>query len=292
MDNHNKMYKILAPAKINLSLDVTAKRSDGYHEVDMVMQSVTLADEISLIDNNQGKIVIEVNNPRVPADRQNLAWRAVELLQRTTGVTYGATVRIEKKIPMAAGLAGGSADAAAVLIGLNEMWHLGLSLLELKEIGLKLGADVPFCIHRQTARAQGVGEQLRPVRSRLCCPVLIVTPDIEVSTPLIYQRLDQTEIQGHPQIEKAIAALEVGDLEELSRYWGNVLEEVVLTSFPVVAELKRSLAECGMKHILMSGSGPTVFVLDPPEEAVERFLAGIPLQWFSCLSRLENNLGE
>lgn len=286
------MLKRFAPAKINLSLDVTAKRPDGYHEVDMVMQSIDLADEIYLSANDRGDIVIDVSEPRVPSDRRNLAWRAAELLQQTAGVSHGVTIRIEKKIPMAAGLAGGSSDAAAVLTGLNEMWKLGLSKAELMDLGLKLGADVPFCIDGQTSRAQGIGERLRAVRSRLSCPVLIVTPDIEVSTAWVYQHLDLKQIQRHPQMEKVLEAIETGNLDELSCNWGNVLENVVLSAFPIVAELKHKLTECGMKHILMSGSGPTVFVLDPAVEAVERFIATAPSTWFSCLTRLRNKVKE
>lgn len=284
------MLTRLAPAKINLALDVLAKRPDGYHEVDMIMQSLELADRITLSPHD--RIELSCTKPKVPHDRRNLAWRAVEVLWEATGEKQGVLIRIEKNIPMAAGLAGGSSDAAAVLLGLNELWHLNISQKELMKIGLKLGADVPFCILQQTARAEGIGERLTPIGSRLDGEVLIVTPDFEVATKWVYQHLKTETINKHPRIPEAIEAVEAGDLELLATVWGNVLEEIVFKEFPAVFQIKQKMSECGLKYIRMSGSGPTLFALAPPRPAVEKFLATAPQQWFSCLTKLKNKNGS
>lgn len=278
--------QILAPAKINLALDVIARRADGYHQVDMVMQSIELSDLITLED--AAEIELSCNRPELPVDERNLAWRAVRLLQEVAGVFSGVKIKIDKKIPIAAGLAGGSTDAAAVLIGLNKLWKLGLSQLELRKIGVKLGADVPFCIMGGTARAQGIGEELTRVNSKLQSDVLLITPNSPVSTALIYQKLKVENIKKHPQISVIINALEAGDREALFGTWGNVLETVVLNESSLVAEVKSYFNSFGIGNCLMSGSGPSVFALDPPREIIKPFLTGLPSGWFGCITRFSN----
>ena len=279
------MLKLLAPAKINLALDVLSRRNDGYHDVDMVMQPLTLADEILL--EPAMEIELSCQNPQVPLNRQNLAWKAAELLQRKYDVKQGVKITIQKNIPVAAGLAGGSTDAAAVLTGLNRLWDLKLSREELMELGVQLGADVPFCILQQTARAQGIGEVLTPLQIGLDCRVLLITPNIGVSTALVYQQLVVAEIKRHPGIDQVITGLEQGDLDRLVTYWGNVLEEVVFPRYPQVKQLKEVLKRHGAVHCLMSGSGPSVFALNPPEASIEEIYRELPPEWFRCLCRFK-----
>lgn len=277
--------QILAPAKINLALDVIARRADGYHQVDMVMQSIELSDQVTL--EPAAGIQLSCNLPGLPVDERNLAWRAALLLKETTGVSKGIKIEIIKKIPVAAGLAGGSTDAAAVLIGLNNLWELGLSQVELMKIGVRLGADVPFCLLKGTARARGIGEQLTPINSCLNSQLLLVTPNIQVSTALVYQKLQIEKIRCHPQITAVITALEAGDRHALFEFWGNVLEANVLSENPLVAQVKAYFDRFGL-NCLMSGSGPSVFALDPPREIIKPFLAGLPSEWFGCLTRFQN----
>lgn len=276
------MLTVFAPAKINLALDVTNRRPDGYHDVDMVMQTIGLADQITL--ENHPTLELTCNIPALPTDARNLAWRAVKLLQESAGVERGVKIHITKRIPLAAGLAGGSADAAAVLTALNDLWQLGLTTEQLAVLGLKLGADVPFCIRKGCMRAQGIGEVLTPIRSHLRCQVLLVKPNIEVSTALVYKRLNLDSIQVHPDLSRIVQWLERGDLSALTAGWGNVLEEVALRDFPAVAEVKKILRECGLTQVLMSGSGPTVFALDPSSEGIERLMARVPRDWFVSLT--------
>lgn len=277
---------ILAPAKINLALDVLARRPDGYHQVDMVMQTLELSDILTLEPATD--IVLSSDMTGIPLDKRNLAWRAVILLQEKFGITKGVKINISKKIPVAAGLAGGSADAAAVLIGLNDLWELGLSKAELMELGVKLGADVPFCIMKGTARAEGIGEVLTPIDIPLKCQVLLVTPNVPVSTAMIYHKLRVNEIKHHPDITGVVTALEAGDFKRLCNIWGNVLETVVLKEYPMVAQVKEYFKRFGLNSSLMSGSGPTIFALDPPPEIIEAFLAGLPPEWFGCLTGFLN----
>ncbi len=278
--------KIFAPAKINLALDVISRRPDSYHQVDMIMQSIELADQVTIEPSDGLELYCDM--PGLPIDERNLAWRAARLLQEISGVNKGVKIIINKKIPIAAGLAGGSTDAAAVLIGLNKLWELGFSQPELMKFGLKLGADVPFCIMKGTARARGIGEQLTPINNCLKSKVLLITPNIQVSTSIIYQKLQIEKIKRHPQIVSVITALENGDSKRLFDLWGNVLEEVVLIEKPLVTEVKSYFNRFGIDHCLMSGSGPTVFTLDPPQEIIEPFLAELPSDWFGCLTRFLN----
>jgi len=280
------MLTINAPAKINLALDVTADRPDGYHEVDMALQSLELADQLFFKDGVG--LELSCSNPDLPTDRSNLVRRAAELLREVTGTSKGAVIHIEKRIPIAAGLAGGSADAAAALKGLNILWGLRLSPRKLLEIGLKLGADVPFCLTGHTVRAQGIGEILTPVDSNLSCRVLLITPDIRVSTALVYRKLNTGAIRRRPQMERVLEALNKGDLELLASNWGNVLEEVTLTEFPEVARLKELMFGLGLQKTLMSGSGPTIFTLDAGDEAIDLIRAAVPATWSIIQTNFES----
>jgi 4-diphosphocytidyl-2-C-methyl-D-erythritol kinase len=275
------MEKVYAPAKINLALDVLYRRPDGYHEVDMIMQSITLADEL---DFESSKIIeLTCDRSDLPVDGQNLVWQAVRLIQTELGINKGVKITLHKKIPVAAGLAGGSADAAATIIGLNRFWNLNLTQMQLRQLGLKLGADVPFCILKGTARAEGIGEKLTTVASRLTGKVLLVTPSIAVATPEVYRQLNVAQIQKRPNIPQVITALQNGNSAQLSTAWGNVLETVVLTLYPEVKRLKGLFTNCGVEACLMSGSGPSVFGLNPSAEQVSLVEQQLPPEWFRCI---------
>jgi len=281
------MLNFLAPAKINLALNVISKRSDGYHEVDMIMQTITLADRLSFVNHPQLKVTC--TNRRLPVDSSNLVWKAAVLLKAETGFSGGAKIHITKRIPIAAGLAGGSSDAATALIGLNKLWGLGLTQSQLIVMGVKLGADVPFCILQGTARAQGIGEQLTRIDTKLAPELLLVTPGVQVPTPVIFQKLQLNQLKIRPRIEPAIAALESGDLDQLYSSWGNVLEEVAVKEFPIILQVKEYFKKFGLPFNLMSGSGPTVFAINPPQELIMSFINGLPRGWFGCLTGFMTN---
>lgn len=276
------MYEISAPAKINLSLDIKFRRPDGYHEVDMIMQSISLAD--TLIFEPSEALILTCDHPLLATDQRNIAWRAVKIIQEFLGIDTGIKIHIQKKIPLAAGLAGGSADAAAVLIGLNRIWNLDLPLDQLLQLGLKLGADVPFCILQGTARAEGIGEKLTPLKSKILKPIYILTPDRELSTARVYQRYIHQDVQHRPNIERVISALESGDLGQLTTNWGNVLETSARAECGQLNEIDALFERVGMRYYLMSGSGPTMFVLDPPRDAVAELEERIPKSWFRCFA--------
>jgi 4-diphosphocytidyl-2-C-methyl-D-erythritol kinase len=278
------MEKIFAPAKINLTLDVLYRRPDGYHEVDMIMQSISLADELDFEPGDQIELIC--NRPDLPVDEHNLVWKAARLLQESLGIGYGVKITLRKKIPVAAGLAGGSADAAATLIGLNRFWHLELTQTQLLQLGLKLGADVPFAILKGTARALGIGEKLIPIVSRLSGKVLLVTPNIAVATPQVYHNLNIAAIKQHPNVNLAIAAVQTGNSEQLGNVWGNVLETAVLPYYPEVKRLKALFINCGVPACLMSGSGPSVFALNPSEKQINLIRRQLPSKWFCCVCEL------
>jgi 4-diphosphocytidyl-2-C-methyl-D-erythritol kinase len=276
------MDKILAPAKINLGLDVLFRRPDGYHEVDMIMLSIGLADELEF---EPGPIIeLTCNHPNLPVNEENLIWKAVRLIQAEFGIINGIKIKLNKKIPVAAGLAGGSTDAAATLIGLNRLWNLHLTQAQLMTLGLKIGADVPFCILQGTARAEGIGEKLTKIDSCLHGTMLLVTPNIAVATPEVYRRLQLSQIHHHPQIDLIIDALRNNNLNQLCAAWGNVLETAVLSCYPEVKWLKELFAQCGVVASLMSGSGPSVFGLNPTMEQVALIVRQLPQDWFYCCS--------
>lgn len=244
---------VKAPAKINLSLDVLHKRPDGYHEVEMIMTTIDLADriELALLDNDVIKIVSL--NRFVPDDQRNLAYQAASILKEKFDVKKGVEIKIEKHIPVAAGLAGGSSDAAAVLRGLNKLWDLGLTLDELAVIGAEIGSDVSFCVYGGTALATGRGEIIKELPAPPVCWVILAKPFIGVSTADIYKRLDTETIQ-HPNTEKMIESISAKDYDLMCENVGNVLENVTLTLYPEVAQIKEQICKFGADAVLMSGS--------------------------------------
>lgn len=255
--------QLKAMAKINLGLDVLRKRPDGYHEVRMIMQTVDLYDSIELkeIENGKGDIDLKTNLPYLPANENNLVFRAAKLLMDEFAITHSLQIRLEKHIPVAAGMAGGSSDAAAVLVGLNRMFGLGLTKSELAERGVTLGADIPYCIMRKTALSEGIGEILTPLPSVPACKVLIAKPGINVSTKFVYENLHADTIEEHPDIDGMICAIKEKDLKKIAQKMGNVLERVTIPAYPEIGTLKMLMKEHGALNAMMSGSGPTVFGL-------------------------------
>ncbi|MBR2274644.1 MAG: 4-(cytidine 5'-diphospho)-2-C-methyl-D-erythritol kinase [Lachnospiraceae bacterium] len=261
-----------ANAKINLGLDVLGVRPDGYHEVRMVMQSLALHDDIGIGRNDENRIIIKCDSDKVPLDESNLCHKAARLMIEEYGISGGITVTINKRIPVAAGLAGGSADAAAALVGINEIFSLGLSGEELRDKAVRLGADVPYCIFKKTALSEGIGERLTELAPLPPCQILLFTPDIPVPTASVYKKLDQTGIEAHPDIDGMLAALKDGDLKRVASLLGNVLEAVTMREHPIISVVKEKMKEFGALGALMSGSGPTVFgIFADPKEAGEAY---------------------
>lgn len=249
---------VKAFAKINLSLDIVGKREDGYHLLEMVMQNVDLHDDI-IIEQIEEGIMLTCNKGYVPVDERNIAYKAAKLLMDTKGIRKGVRIDITKRIPVAAGLAGGSADAAAVLKGMNELFDLKMSTEELMEEGLKLGADVPYCIVGGTCLCEGVGEvvtQLKPFRGY---SILLVKPSFGVSTKEAYGLFELDRINRHVETEKLIKAMEDDDLNGVNYYSRNLLENVVLPRYPILKSIKQMLSRNGSIVTLMSGSGPTIY---------------------------------
>ena len=263
-------FKLRAYGKINLGLDVLRKREDGYHDVRMIMQTVGLYDQIDLFFRQASGIQIETNLPYLPVNENNLVYKAAQMLMEEFQVTNGVFIRLRKMIPVAAGMAGGSSDAAAVLVGINKMFHLGLSMEELMERGVKIGADVPYCIMRGTALSEGIGEKLTALPPMPQCQVLLAKPAISVSTKYVYENLCANSLkpQQHPDIDGMIEAIGEGNLLEVSKHLGNVMELVTARKYPVIEEIKNVMRRHGALGALMSGSGPTVFGLfDNPKAA-------------------------
>lgn len=254
------MLTVKAFAKINLALDVLYKRPDGYHEVAMVMQAVSLADTI-ILTSHPGDIVLNVNIPGLPDDASNLAYRAAALIKEYAGIQQGVLITLDKRIPLAAGLAGGSADAAAVLKGLNNLWELNLSLDKLSKLAAKLGSDVPFCLYNGTMLATGRGELLSPLPPLPKCYVILAKPAVEVPTAWVYQEFKADRVQVRPDIAAMSKFLEQGSIDGVAGNLANVLESVTIPAHPEIAKIKESMLKYGAMAALMSGSGPTVFGL-------------------------------
>ncbi|MDQ0902863.1 MULTISPECIES: 4-(cytidine 5'-diphospho)-2-C-methyl-D-erythritol kinase [unclassified Paenibacillus] len=264
-----------APAKINLSLDVLHKRSDGYHEVEMVMTMVDLADRIEMQELSRDTIIISSQAGYIPLDEKNLAFQAARLIKDRYDVKQGVYIHLDKQIPVAAGLAGGSSDAAATLRGLNRLWDLNIPMEELQVLGAELGSDVPFCVTGGTAVARGRGEKLEPIVSPPQCWVVLAKPPINVSTSEIYGKLNAREIKNHPSTEGVLNAIREKRFDQLCGSLGNVLEEVTLDLYPEVRHLKECMQRLGADGVLMSGSGPTVFGLVSKEAKVPRIYNGL-----------------
>ena len=253
--------ELKALGKINLGLDVLGRRENGYHDVRMVMQTVYLYDQIRIEKTKKPGIELSTNLFYLPVNENNLAYQAADLLMKEFDVKEGVKITLDKHIPVAAGMAGGSSNAAAVLFGINRMFSLGLSQKELMERGVTLGADVPYCVMRGTVLAEGIGEILTPLPACPKCHVLIAKPPISVSTKVVYEALDAKEISEHPDIDGVIEGLEEGSLKKVASAMGNVLEDVTIPMHPVIEEIKQEMKECGALNAMMSGSGPTVFGL-------------------------------
>lgn len=259
-----------AMAKVNLGLDVVRRREDGYHEVRMIMQTVHIFDRLTITRREEPGICISANLSFLPVNEDNLIYKAGKLLMDEFGVTEGVSVKLEKHIPVAAGMAGGSTDAAAMMVGINQLFKLGLTQEQLMERGVKIGADVPYCIMRGTALAEGIGEVLSKLPPMVKCPVLVAKPAISVSTKFVYQNLKLNEETVHPDIDRLIGDIEAGNLEAIAGDMGNVLETVTIPAYPIIAEIKDHMRAHGAINSMMSGSGPTVFGLFADQETAEK----------------------
>lgn len=248
-----------ALAKINLGLDVLGKRDNGYHDVRMVMQTIYLYDNVTLEKTEESGIQVETNLFYLPVNEDNIAYKAAKMLIDEFEIQSGVRIVLEKHIPVAAGMAGGSSNAAAVLVGMNRLFSLGLSMEELMKRGVLLGADVPYCVMRGTVLAEGIGEILTPLPPMPNCSVLIAKPGISVSTKTVYEKLDALDIVDHPDIDGILEGLEHQDIEKIASSMGNVLERVTIESYPVIEEIKTAMKEAGALNAMMSGSGPSVF---------------------------------
>lgn len=262
-----------AYAKVNIGLDITGRRPDGFHLVEMVMQTVDIYDTVSVEKlsgsaDGDPRIYISADKPGVPQGEDNLAWKAAELVMRSFGINQPVGISLEKNIPMAGGMAGGSTDAAAVLLALNELFELSLSPEELDGLAVRLGADVPFCLRRGTYLARGVGEKLKKLKDFPNCGVLIINPGFGVSTAWAYRAVDGARnALAHPDIRGLCKAIEEGNLKEACGAAGNIFEAVVFRRHPEIAAVKEKLKESGALAALMSGSGATVFGIFESEAA-------------------------
>ena len=269
-----KHLSLKAYGKINLGLDVLRRREDGYHDVRMIMQTVGIFDRVDLIWKEEPGIQVETNLYYLPTNENNLVYKAAKLLMDEFQVQEGLLIRLRKFIPVAAGMAGGSSDAAAVLFGVNKMFRLGLTTEELMERGVKIGADVPYCILRGTALSEGIGEVLTSLSPVPQCQVLVAKPGINVSTKFVYENLHANDLrpEQHPDIDGMIQAIKAQDLQGIADKLGNVLETVTVKEYPVIQEIKDKMLEFGAIGSLMSGSGPTVFGLfTNPKAAQEAY---------------------
>lgn len=259
-----------AYAKINIGLDVLRRRADGYHEVKMIMQTVDIYDELVLERRKQPGIELRMDNSELPSGGDNLICRAADLLFREKEITGGVNISLTKRIPIAAGMAGGSADAAAALRGLNELFDMGYSLKELQALGVGLGADIPYCLAGGTMLSEGIGEILTPLPAPPAAHLVIAKPDVNVSTAFVYGNLHADRLAWHPDIDGMIAALQRGDLDGITGRLGNVLETVTVKAHPVIEQIKELLRKQGAENALMSGSGPTVFGIFKEKETAAR----------------------
>ena len=268
--------QLKALAKINLGLDVLRRREDGYHEVKMIMQTIGLHDDLEIRKTKTPGIQVKTNLYYLPTNENNLVYKAAKLLMDEFQIQDGVSIQLKKRIPVAAGMAGGSSDGAAVLWGINQMYGLGLSMQALMERGVRLGADVPYCIQRGTALAEGIGEKLSVLPPMPKCTILIAKPGISVSTKFVYENLPANDLtpEQHPDVDSMIEAMRQKDLRLLCSRLGNVLETVTIPAYPVINEIKRTMIDNGAIGSMMSGSGPTVFgIFDSPAAAKQAMKA-------------------
>jgi 4-diphosphocytidyl-2-C-methyl-D-erythritol kinase len=263
-------------SKVNLGLDVLRRRDDGYHEVRMIMQTLKLCDELYFEETQKKEIRIVCNSENLECDENNLIYKAARLIMDEAGIDRGLDISLKKNIPIAAGMAGGSSDAAATLVALNKMFGIDFDIAKLKEIGVKIGADVPYCIEGGTQLSEGIGEKLTRLKDAPQCFVVVAKPHIGVSTKYVYENLHVETIKTHPNIDAMLKGIDAGDLIEISSHMENILENVTEKKYPVIAMLKSKLKSMGALKSLMSGSGPTVFALfddrDKADKACEAVL--------------------
>lgn len=251
--------RLRAMAKINLGLDVIRKREDGYHEVRMIMQTIRMYDTLDIRKKQTPGISLSSNLPYIPCDDRNLAYRAAKLLMDEFQIKEGLSMKLAKAIPVAAGMAGGSSDAAAAFVGVNRLFRLGLTEEELMKRAVKIGADVPYCVMRGTALAEGIGEKLTPLAPLPDCYVLIGKPAVSVSTKIAYENLNLEKIGRHPDIDGMLQDISGGDLYGLAQKMENVFEPGITAKYPVIRQIRDFMEERGALKAMMSGSGPTVF---------------------------------
>jgi len=259
-----------ARAKINLALDVCRRLENGYHEVKMVMQTIDLYDELEFKKREDPDIILSVNSKDYLGDLENnLIFRAANLMRQQYGIQQGVEIRLKKNIPVAAGMAGGSTDAAATMIAMNELYALGLSKEVLMQQALRIGADVPFCILGCTALAEGIGEKLTPLPAPPSATLLIVKPPIMVSTKWVYENLQANKLERHPDIDGMVEALRQRDLKGITDRMENVMETVKEQAYSVITDIKKMMRGSGAMNAVMSGSGPTVFGLFEDEKTAK-----------------------
>ena len=265
--------ELKAYGKINIGLDVIRKREDGYHDLDMIMQTVGVYDDV-IISREDGtqtyEIEVSTDADILPNDKGNLAFMAAKVLMEAYDIKSKVKIHINKRIPIAGGMAGGSADCAAVLRGVNKLFQLGLTDEQLQEYGVKLGADVPYCIAGGTKRAQGIGEILTDLPTPPKCYVIIAKPDAFVSTKFVYSHIRPAQIENHPDIDGIIESIKAGDLYGMCEKIANVMEDVTIPEYPIIQKVKDILKSNGAVNALMSGSGPTVFGIYDDEEKAKQ----------------------
>lgn len=285
-----KRITLKAYAKINWALDVLGKRPDGYHEVRMVMQSIDLWDVISIAEKEKG-ISVTCSTGDIPVDETNTAYKAAALIKERFGIEKGIAIELEKHIPVAAGMAGGSADAAAVLVGLNRMWGLNLKDRDIMALAGPVGSDVPFCVAGGTALAEGRGEQITALSPAEGIWLVLITPEQHISTAEVYGRLDLSSISVRPDIASMVDSLRHRDLEGIARNMRNVLEEVTAELCPLIGIIKRDIFGQGAIGCCMSGSGPTVYGLFGDEGSAKRAYDALKQKYFRCFIARTTNLG-
>lgn len=260
--------RLKARAKINLGLDVIGRRENGYHDVRMVMQTVGLYDRIIMTRIPEEEIRIKTNIGFLPVNENNLVYKAIMLMKNKYNLDGGIEVDLNKFIPVAAGMAGGSSDASCALFGMNRLFELNVPMRELMKLGVEIGADVPYCLMRGTALAEGIGEKLTRLPDMPFCHILIAKPPVNVSTKLVYEKLDNTDVKLHPDIDGIIEAIKLKDVALVASRMGNVLESVTVPLYPVIDSIKKDMIEHGAMNAMMSGSGPTVFGIFPDEQSM------------------------
>lgn len=264
-----KEIRRIAYAKINLGLDVVSKREDGYHNVKMIMQTISLHDKLRMKRIMADKVILETNLNFLPTDDRNLVVQVIKHVREIYGIQDGVFVDLYKVIPVGAGLAGGSTDAAQAILGMNELFDLKMTMEEMEAIGKKFGADIPYCIRGGTALAEGIGEKLTQLKPNIKMHILVAKPKVSVSTAYVYGNLDVNQIDVHPDIDGMIEAIESDDIQGIVDRLANVLEDVTVVGYPEVAQIKSAMVDNGALGALMSGSGSAVFGIFRDEQSMK-----------------------